>query len=249
MPGRWPCPPGGKRQRRFGGVVNCSRSSRSGPRRRCAPGLPGCSRPTGGRSSTIWPSSRACGPLRSWWPTMAEPSVLLVHALQVVSVCGAKAVPSAREPVRMSCSLGVSPRPLITLPRSSSADSLLRLLPLCRWATSRAMSTPLALYQGPLPMRSRALTAGTRRVAARRRRSGHAQVGPPGTAATARCGGQALALRVGTSQTAEVGALAASSAGDEEAHGPTGGRRRAGGAGGEQCECTRWRWQGRRAFS
>jgi hypothetical protein len=56
------------------------------------------------------------GPVRSWCPTMAEPSLLLVQALQVVSVCGAKAVPSVRDPVRMSCSFGVSPRPLTGLP-------------------------------------------------------------------------------------------------------------------------------------
>lgn len=42
-------------------------------------------------------------PTKSWWPTMAELSVELVQDLQVVSVCGAKAVPSARDTVSMSC--------------------------------------------------------------------------------------------------------------------------------------------------
>jgi hypothetical protein len=39
------------------------------------------------------------GPMRSWWPTMAQPSPLLVQPLQVVSPEGENAVPSAREPV------------------------------------------------------------------------------------------------------------------------------------------------------
>jgi hypothetical protein len=76
------------------------------------------------RTSASWLHSTDCcekfqlvaqfsgsGPMPSRWSTMAEPSLLLVQALQVVSVDGEKAVPSAREPVRMSCSLRLSPLP------------------------------------------------------------------------------------------------------------------------------------------
>jgi len=54
----------------------------------------------------LLPQLSGIGAPRSWWPTIAEPSPLLVHALHVVSVCGVNAVPSLREPVRMSRSLG-----------------------------------------------------------------------------------------------------------------------------------------------
>src|SRR4029079_16520238 len=61
----------------------------------------------------------------------------------------------------MSCSFGVSPRPLIGLPFSSSAVCLLMLtLSECRSLTFFATTTPCALRQGPLPMRSRAFTPG-----------------------------------------------------------------------------------------
>src|SRR5437867_1938107 len=71
----------------------------------------------------------------------------------------AKAVPSGWEPVRMSCMFGVSPRPLTFSPFSVSAVSLVRLFLPWSSATSFAMTAPLAFCQGPLPMRSRALTA------------------------------------------------------------------------------------------
>src|SRR5450759_3302654 len=59
----------------------------------------------------------------------------------------------------MSCWLGVSPRPLTVIPFSSSPLSvLILLLLLCRSATLDAICTPLALNQGPLPIRSLALT-------------------------------------------------------------------------------------------
>src|SRR6266550_320112 len=61
----------------------------------------------------------------------------------------------------MSCLFGVSPRPGSASPFSVSAVALLILfLSLCRSATLLAMRTPLALYQGPLPIRSRALIVG-----------------------------------------------------------------------------------------
>src|SRR5262252_6676539 len=60
----------------------------------------------------------------------------------------------------MSCWLGVSPRPFTTPPVSVSAVCLvMRWLMPCNSSRSEAIKTPFALYQGPLPMRSRALTA------------------------------------------------------------------------------------------
>jgi len=66
------------------------------------------------------------GPLRSWWPTIAEPSPLFVQAPQVVSCCGAKAVPSARVPVRKSCSFGVSLPSL----RIGRAQKVVQIIPI-----------------------------------------------------------------------------------------------------------------------
>ena len=87
------------------------RSSRDGPSRRSARAPPGCGR-CGPNISQDVAQFSGSGPVRSWWPTIADPSAPpFVQLPQVVSLCGAKAVPSAREPVRMSCSFGVSPRP------------------------------------------------------------------------------------------------------------------------------------------
>src|SRR6478672_494793 len=100
-------------------------------------------------------------PLRSKCPTIAAPCVELVQFLQVRSSPAAKAVPSACEPVSTSWRFGVSPAPLMTSPFSESAVCLVRLLPaLWRSATSLAITTPLEFCHGPLPMRSRAFTAG-----------------------------------------------------------------------------------------
>src|SRR4030095_1008481 len=100
-------------------------------------------------------------PMRSEWPTIAAPCVLLVQFLQVRSSLPAKAVPSGCDPVRTSWRFGVSAAPLMTSPLSERAVCLERLLPaLCRSATSLATTTPLAFCHGPLPMRSFALTAG-----------------------------------------------------------------------------------------
>src|SRR6266446_909227 len=57
-------------------------------------------------------------PCRSWWPTIAEPSPLLVQLPQVVSPPAVEKRPSGSEPVRISCSFGVSPRPLTASPFS-----------------------------------------------------------------------------------------------------------------------------------
>src|SRR5262245_40520392 len=101
----------------------------------------------------------SANPCRSKWPTIAEPSPLFVQLPQVVSPPAVENMPIGSEPVRMSCSFGVSPRPLIGWPFSSSAFCLLiLLLAECRSATLVATTTPLALRHGPLPMRSRALT-------------------------------------------------------------------------------------------
>src|SRR6266850_1079204 len=78
------------------------------------------------------------------------------------------AVPSSCEPVSMSCRFGVSPTPLMGSPFSFSDVGFCRLLPRraassvspCKSATFCAMRAPFALYQGPVPMRSRALTVG-----------------------------------------------------------------------------------------
>src|SRR5205085_8926825 len=84
-------------------------------------------------------------PARSWCPTIAEPSPLLVQLPQVVSPPAVEYIPAGSEPVRMSCSFGVSPRPLIGWPFSSSAVCLLMLLLAeCRSLTLRATMVPLA---------------------------------------------------------------------------------------------------------
>src|SRR2546423_14612817 len=99
-------------------------------------------------------------PCRSWWPTMAEPSPLFAQLPQVVSPPAVEYMPIGSEPVRMSCSFGVSPRPLTISPFSVRAVCLVTLFLFgeCRAVTLWATTTPLALRQGPLPMRSRALT-------------------------------------------------------------------------------------------
>src|SRR6267378_5291542 len=99
-------------------------------------------------------------PMRSECPTIAEPWVLLVQFLQVRSSPAAKAVPSGCDPVSTSWRFGLSPMPLLTSPFSVSAVCLLILLPLCSSATSFAITTPLEFCHGPLPIRSRAFTAG-----------------------------------------------------------------------------------------
>jgi len=98
-------------------------------------------------------------PSRSICPSIADPWLLLVQFLQVRSSPGGNARPSIVEPVSASCSLGLSPRPLVGLPFSESAVCLVRLLAPCSSSTLFAITTPLAFCHGPAPMRSRALMA------------------------------------------------------------------------------------------
>src|SRR5712691_8949093 len=98
-------------------------------------------------------------PCRSWWPTIAEPSPLLVQLRQVVSPPAVEKRPSGSEPVRISCVFTGSPRPLTPSPFSVKAVCLLILLcSECRSFTLLATTTPLAFRHGPFPMRSRAST-------------------------------------------------------------------------------------------
>src|SRR5580765_8658818 len=98
-------------------------------------------------------------PWRSWWPTIAEPSPLFVQLPQVVSPPAVEKYPAESEPVRISCSFGVSPRPLTISPFSVRAVCLVTLLcPECRSSTFLATTAPLAFCHGPLPMRLRAST-------------------------------------------------------------------------------------------
>ncbi|EKD84838.1 MAG: hypothetical protein ACD_38C00151G0007 [uncultured bacterium] len=59
---------------------------------------------------------------------MADPSVLEVQFLQVVSSLLVNAMPSGVEPVSISCLLGVSPLPFTTSPFSVKAVCLFILL-------------------------------------------------------------------------------------------------------------------------
>src|SRR5580704_10417505 len=99
-------------------------------------------------------------PMRSECPIIAAPCVLLVQFLHVRSSPAENAVPSGCDPVSTSWRFGVSPRPLMTSPFSLSAVCFVRLLAPCSSATSLAITTPLEFCHGPLPIRSRALTAG-----------------------------------------------------------------------------------------
>ena len=99
-------------------------------------------------------------------------------------VAGAASVPSACEPVRMSCWFGVSPTPFTTVPFSVSAVSFLRLL-LSEWRSSTlfAMTTPFAFVHGPLPIRSFAFTAGCPAAAAALRYARQVRLPAPAAAA------------------------------------------------------------------
>src|SRR5215471_16675484 len=65
-------------------------------------------------------ASSSRNPLRSIWPSMAAPWVLLVQLRQVRSSPAGKARPSGVHPVRTSCRFGAKPTPGITWPRSVS---------------------------------------------------------------------------------------------------------------------------------
>ena len=90
---------------------------------------------------------------------VAEPSPLLVQLPQVVSPPAVENLPDGSEPVRTSCMFTASPRPLTVSPFSVSAVCFVMLTASeCRSSTFFATMTPFALYQGPLPIRSRAFT-------------------------------------------------------------------------------------------
>ena len=90
---------------------------------------------------------------------MAEPSPLLLQLAHVVSPPAVEKNPLGSDPVRMSCMLTGSPRPLTTSPFSVRAVFLLMwTLAECRSSTFWATTSPLAFRHGPLPTRSRALT-------------------------------------------------------------------------------------------
>src|SRR4029434_7348935 len=104
------------------------------------------------------PSVLAPGPRPSEWRTVAlmavDCDVQSLHVFPGISV------PSAVEPVRMSCSTGDGDPahcPLIRRPFSSMRSAA---LPVRECSSSRflATSTPLALRQGPMPIRLRAST-------------------------------------------------------------------------------------------
>ena len=65
-------------------------------------------------------------PCLSWCPTRALPEPLRAQLLQVLSPV--RALPSALEPVSMSCVFGLSPRPLTVAPFSVSEFSFPNLL-------------------------------------------------------------------------------------------------------------------------
>src|SRR5262249_24816296 len=108
------------------------------------------------------PASRGGASASPWgrgWRRIAEPSPLLVQLPQLVSPPAVEYMPIGSEPVSMSCSFGVSPRPFTGSPFSVRAVSLLILaLAECRSPRLFATTTPFALRQGPFPLRSRALT-------------------------------------------------------------------------------------------
>ena len=127
-----------------------------------------------------------------------------------MSLSAGKAVPSAVEPVRMSCRFGVSPRPLMTSPFSDRLFCLLSLLlALCRSSTLVGDDDALGIHPGPLAD----AVARVDRAGALRR-----QISVPGLAARARRRRELLAMLVGAGKPAEIGALAGAGAGDEERH-------------------------------
>ncbi len=203
------------------------RSSRTGRCRPSPPGWAGCSRASRVRASFQEVAAGAAAlavvvAQHRSRPAFAARPVVAGH----VGGAGPGGVPAGRfgggavRPVAARRALGVRARQDVvhgsacrrrrSLPcpsRSGSWSLLSLLLSLCRSSTLEAISTPLTLYQGPLPIRSRAFTALAR----------GRQIGVPGLAVGARRRGQGGAVGVRAREAAEVAALARAGAGDEEA--------------------------------
>ena len=102
-------------------------------------------------------AQRPCG---SKWPTVARAAALFVRWLHVTCPAAGVSEPSDWDPVRTSGRVGVSPRPFTVSAFAVRMLCLVRVAPSpCSWATLWAIRTPFALYHGPVPIRSRALTA------------------------------------------------------------------------------------------
>jgi len=134
---------------------------------------------------------------------------LLVQLPQVVSRRPSRSARPGSEPVRISCSFGVSPRPLTISPFSSEAVCVLTLLcSECRSLALFATTTPLAFCHGPCQ-------CGCARHA----------LSPPGNAVLryarqlvglAPAAWRARAMRIGTLEPAEISAVALAHAGHED---------------------------------
>lgn len=100
----------------------------------------------------FWICSSTCAVMMS---DHGRPSPELVQSPQELP----DKLPSRPEPVRMSCLLGLSPRPLMTSPASLKEFFLLSALSSeYRLSMLSATLTLFAFNYGPLPMRSRALS-------------------------------------------------------------------------------------------
>ena len=152
--------------------------------------------------------------MRSWWPTMAEPSPLLVQLPQVVSPPAVEYMPCGSRAGEDVVHVDVSPRPLTTSPFSVSAVCLVMLL-LGRVQVVDALGDHHALGVLPRPLAD-AVARVDAGVAAR---LGGAQVGAPVGAAPSPPPWRARCSARRRREAAEVGALARAGAGDEEGHG------------------------------
>ena len=147
--------------------------------------------------------------------------MLLVQFLQVRSSPAGKAVPSAVEPVRVSCRFGFSLAAVDDLALLAQRGLLGEIVGIAVQVVD-ALGDHDAL--GVLPGAFADAVAGVHRAVALR-----AEISVPGLAGGARGLRELAAMRVGAGEPAEVGALAGAVAGDEEGHavGLLGLRRRA----------------------
>ena len=210
--------------------LSSPRSNKTARRRRCSSGRPASSRhpgrARGARCSRISTARRRAGPMRSEWPTIAAPCVLLVQFLQVRSSPAANAVPSACDPVSTSWRFGVSPAAVDDLALFAERGLLGEVV-----AGAVQIGDVLGDHRalGILP---RSLADAVARIDGRLAVGGlRREVGAPGFAAGAGGLRQRLAVIVGAGEAAEIAAIADAVAGQEE----TGiGRLRLRGRAGEQ---------------